>query len=208
MKVARAVLTAVALIAIAQTYAVAQGKTDVPTRSGGTFSSLRAKAAEALAYCKAHGLDTGHCILVDFSIPSGRKRLFVWNFTRDTVEIASLCAHGCGRSSTVYKPEFSNEPGSYCSSLGHYRTGERAYSQYGIHVHYKLYGLDRTNSNAFKRSVVLHSFGPVPETEIFPDYLPMGYSLGCTVVSNGAMRGIDALLKKKTRPVLLWIYAN
>jgi len=203
----RAVRTAVASVAV-----VAAALTLVVTEWGsaqthtGNASPLRSRAAEALAYCKAHGLDTGHCILVDFSIPSGRKRLFVWNFARDTVEIASLCAHGCGRGSTVYKPEFSNEPGSYCSSPGHYRTGARAYSQYGIHVHYKLYGMDRTNSNAFKRSIVLHSEDPVPEREIFPQYLPLGYSLGCPVVSNEAMRGIDALLRKKTRPVLLWIY--
>jgi hypothetical protein len=111
-----------------------------------------------------------------------------------------------GQGSTGPIPVFSNENGSYCTSLGKYRIGIRSYSHYGIHVHHKMHGLEATNSNAFNRIVVLHSYYAVSETEIYPFHLSMGYSLGCPVVSDGMMTHLDGLLKKKTKPTLLWIY--
>jgi hypothetical protein len=69
-------------------------------------------------------------------------------------------------------------------------------------------GLEASNSNAFKRIVVLHSYDPVAENEIYPEHLPMGWSLGCPVISNSLMTNIDHLLKRKKKPVLLWIYAD
>ncbi|GHV01308.1 hypothetical protein FACS1894159_08910 [Bacteroidia bacterium] len=171
-----------------------------------SLPTLHDRATEALGFCRAQGLNTDYCILVDFGIHSGRNRLFVWDFARDTIFCSSLCAHGYGMSSTTSVPVFSNEPGSYCSSQGRYRIGARSYSKWGINIHYKLHGLDATNDNAFRRYVVLHSYGPVPETEIFPLHLPLGYSQGCPVVSNEVMRRIDTLLQKASPPLLLWIY--
>jgi len=103
-------------------------------------------------------------------------------------------------------PIFSNVSGSYCTSLGKYKLGARAYSQYGIHAHYKMHGLEATNSNAFKRIIVFHSHTPVPTYEIYPQHLPLGWSLGCPVVSDEMMTTVDAMLKASTSPVLLWIY--
>jgi hypothetical protein len=111
-----------------------------------------------------------------------------------------------GLGSTCSSPVFSNEKGSYCTSLGKYRTGERSYSSWGINVHYKMHGLERTNDNAFSRIVVLHSYDYVPEEEIFPEHLPLGWSLGCPVISNKLMTSIDSLLKTRKKSVLLWIY--
>ena len=96
--------------------------------------------------------------------------------------------------------------GSYCSSLGKYKVGIRSYSKWGINVHYKLHGLESTNSNAFKRYIVLHSYTPVPTLEIYPMHLPLGISQGCPVICDDAMRKVDALLKVEKKPVLLWIY--
>ena len=95
--------------------------------------------------------NTNYCFLVDFSIHSGKRRFFVWDFKGDSVKYASLCAHGYGKNSTVSKPVFSNVEGSYCSSLGKYKVGIRSYSKWGINIHYKLHGLEATNDNAFKR---------------------------------------------------------
>ncbi len=167
---------------------------------------LKLKADSALAYCKEKGFDTDRCFLIDMKIHSGKNRFFVWSFTGDKVLESSLCCHGYGKKSTGAKPVFSNLPGSYCSSLGKYKTGIRSYSKWGINVHYKLHGLEPTNSNAFKRIVVLHSYDPVPESQIFPFHLPMGWSQGCPVISNSMMRKLDAYLKEAKKPVLLWIY--
>ena len=170
------------------------------------FEHLRSKAGVAKVYSKSKGLSEKHCILVNFNIHSGKKRFFVWDCEKDIVLYSSLCAHGMGRGSTTTKPVYSNEEGSYCSSLGRYKIGVSSYSQWGIHIHYKLHGQDPTNDNAFKRIVVMHSHEPIPDDEIYPYHLPLGYSLGCPVISDATMRKVDALLKKSEKNVLLWIY--
>jgi len=160
---------------------------------------------EALAFCQKNKMDTSIAIMVDMSIHSGKNRIFVYDFKQKKVTVEGLCAHGVGGGSTPTKPVFSNKEGSYCTSLGKYKVKGRAYSNWGIHVHYKMYGLEETNSNAFKRIVVLHSYTPVPAQEIYPQTL-FGQSAGCPVLSDGTMKKIDAMLKSKKKPVLLWIY--
>lgn len=166
----------------------------------------KSKLEEARMFCKKQNLDTTLAIFIDMSIHSGKKRFFVVDLLKFKITSSSLCCHGMGKGSTESTAVFSNEEGSYCTSLGKYKTGLRAYSQYGIHVHYKLHGLEKTNNNAFKRVVVLHSYDPVDEEEIYPQYLPMGWSLGCPVIANSQMMAIDKLLKSRNKNVLLWIY--
>lgn len=170
------------------------------------FKRLKAKADSAKMFCKQKDYNMQYCILIDFSIHSGKNRFFVWDFAKDTIRHESLCCHGYGKESTQSKPVFSNVEGSYCSSLGKYKIGVRSYSSWGINAHYKMHGLEKTNNNAFKRIVVLHSHNPVPEEEIYPKHLPLGWSQGCPVISNNIMRKVDALLKDTKKPVLMWIY--
>lgn len=170
------------------------------------LNRLKLKADSAKAYCAHNGMNDNYCILIDFSMHSGKKRFFVWDFKGDSILYASLCAHGYGKGSTVSKPVFSNVEGSYCSSLGHYKIGVRSYSKWGINVHYKMHGLDSSNNNAFKRIIVLHSYDPVPAVEIYPVHLPLGISQGCPVICNEVMKQVDKLLKGESKPVMLWIY--
>lgn len=163
------------------------------------------KLSEALAFAKKNQLDTTICIMVDMSLPSGKNRLFVYDFKQKKTIISSLCAHGIGGGSTAIKPFFSNKVGSNCTSLGKYKVKNRAYSNWGINIHYKMYGLEETNNNAFKRIIVLHSYTPVPNYEIHPQTL-FGISAGCPVISDDKMLQIDKLLMKKKKAVLLWIY--
>ena len=72
---------------------------------------LREKALAAKTYCVEKGFNTNYCFLVDFSIPSGKKRFFVWDFKGDSIKYSSLCAHGYGKESTPKKPVYSNEIG-------------------------------------------------------------------------------------------------
>lgn len=167
------------------------------------------KSKEALSFCKANNYNTDFCILVDMRIHSGKHRMFVWNFKESKIEHKSLCAHGAGkgsRQSSGAQPKFSNINGSLLSSLGKYRLGIRAGSKWGIKIHYKMHGLESTNNNAFDRIIVLHSFTPVPEKEIYPLHLPMGWSAGCPVTDDATMRYLDKKLKAVNKPVLLWIY--
>lgn len=167
------------------------------------------KADSALAYCRKNNMDTSICILIDMSIHSGKHRLFVWNFKEDSILNKGLCSHGScdgktGLGGSYYKPKFNNIPNSYCSSLGKYKIGTRGYSNWGIHVNYKLHGMEKTNNNAYKRIIVLHSFDHVSDHEVYPKYAPT--SLGCPMVSNTMMTYLDETLKKYKKPVLLWIF--
>jgi len=149
-------------------------------------------------------MNTDYCFLVDLSIHSGKSRFYVYDFKSKEIKSSALVCHGIVKNSKDDKPVYSNEIGSNCTSLGKYRIGKRAYSNWGIHIHYKLHGLEKSNSNAFARNVVLHSYDYVSEIEIYP--LTMGWSLGCPVVSNSLMKLIDSSLKKTTKPILLWIF--
>ena len=167
------------------------------------------KAKEALSFCQTNGYNTDFCILIDMKIHSGKYRMFVYNFNNQKVERKALCAHGCGKGnkkSTGAQPIFSNEDGSLLTSLGKYKIGIRSYSQYGINVHYKLHGLETSNKNAFKRTIVLHAHTPVPSVEMYPSHMPMGWSYGCPVIDNETMTYLDTKLKNTKKPVLLWIY--
>lgn len=164
------------------------------------------KINEALTFCKQNNLDTSIAIMVDMSIHSGKNRLFVYDFKQKAITVEGLCAHGVGGGSMPTKVIFSNKVGSYCTSRGKYKVKGRAYSNWGINVHYKMYGMEESNSNAFKRIVVLHSYSPVPNHEIYPQTL-FGQSAGCPVLADVTMRKLDALLKTKKKSVLLWIYS-
>ncbi len=179
-----------------------------PLQSGEnrTGNYLQMKADSAAFFCNKKGMNTDFCILVDMKIHSGKNRIFVWDFKKKEVVLSGLCCHGAGGKSTTKTPEFSNTPGSNCTSLGKYKLGIRSYSRWGINVHYKMHGLETSNNNAYQRIVVFHSHTPVPEREIYPFHLPLGWSLGCPVVSDNTMKKVDEMLKNLETPVLMWIY--
>ena len=174
-------------------------------KQASSYKLSDSKIKTALSFCQKNNMDTSVCIMIDMSIHSGKNRIFVYNFKQKEIIIAGLCAHGVGGGSTPAKPMFSNKIGSNCTSLGKYKVKGRSYSNWGINIHYKMHGFEETNYNAFKRIVVLHSYTPVPDREIFPQTL-FGQSAGCPVLSDGTMKKIDNLLKTKKKPVLLWIY--
>ena len=174
-----------------------------------SVTRIEEKAEEALSFCSANNYNTDFCILVDMKIHSGRYRMFIYDFNNKKIDRKALCAHGCGKDdkkSTGARPLFSNEEGSLLTALGKYKIGIRSYSQWGINVHYKMHGLEPTNSNAFKRTIVLHSYSPVPSTEIHPLHMPMGWSYGCPVTDDDTMTYLDEKLKNAKEPVLLWIF--
>ncbi|MCB9197288.1 MAG: murein L,D-transpeptidase catalytic domain family protein [Flavobacteriales bacterium] len=173
--------------------------------------NLHAKGLEAEEFCKTKGLNTDYCILIDFSIHSGKKRLFLYDLKNDSVIVSAMVSHGCGDAAwgmdnTKTNPVFSNQHESHCSSLGKYKIGKRGYSSWGINVNYKLHGLESSNSNAYDRVIVLHSWEAIPHKEVYPNGTPEGW--GCPAVSNEFMTYLDGILKDKKKDVLLWIYNN
>jgi L,D-transpeptidase catalytic domain len=162
---------------------------------------LNKKVIQAKDYIAEHGFDAEHCFLVDMRIPSGKNRFFVYNLDVDSVEIAGLVTHGSGIANSD-APFFSNTPNSYCTSLGKYKIGNSYYGKFGLA--YKLYGLDKINSKAFDRFVVLHAHECVPNDEISP--LPICESWGCPTVSPAFLTLLKSYISEAAKPVMLWIY--
>lgn len=167
------------------------------------------KAAHALKWCRTHKMDTSMCVLANLQMHSGLERMVVWDFNGDSVLWKMLVSHGCcdmpwSGTESRERAQFSNQDGSHCSSLGHYKIGARGASSWGIGVKYLLHGLDPENSNALSRQVVLHSWEAVPEQAVYPFGTPEGW--GCPSIANTHMQRLDGLLKARKRPVLLWMF--
>jgi len=160
------------------------------------------RAAQIRKYVIDNNFSTTYCFFVDMNIHSGRKRFFVYDLQNDMVVNSGLVAHGSCRESFLTQAKFSNVPGGGCSSMGKYRIGERYRGQYG--KSYKLYGLESTNSNAYKRAVVLHGFSCVPDEEIYPK--DVCNSLGCAMVSMNFFNKLAAIIDQSKKPIVLWIY--
>jgi len=165
---------------------------------------LKVKVAEAEDFVKKNDFNTEYCFMVDMSIPSGKKRFFVYNLQKDTVELSSLVSHGSGSYTPTCQDRltFSNAPNSNATSLGRYKIGVSYYGTYGLS--YKLYGLDPSNSNAFDRAIVLHSDSYVPEKETYPRHIYE--SAGCPIVPPSILGILGKYITKSSKPVLLWIY--
>lgn len=122
--------------------------------------------------------------IVDFSIISGKPRLFL--FENGQCIGKSLCAHGNGQGNTAYKPKFSNEIGSGCSSLGRFKVVGKTTMSNGYEA-LVLEGLDSTNSNARKRAIYVHhsTLVDICKHGIYPFALPLtNASNGCFAVST------------------------
>lgn len=167
------------------------------------------KINEALQFARKNGYDSGVALLIDYSKHSGLKRAYLINPAAKQVTDSFLVSHGCGaglwaQDQSKENPMFSNAFDSHCTSLGKFKIGRRGPSEWGIKVKYILHGLDRENSNALKRTIVLHGWEAVSDDETYPAGTPEGW--GCPAFSNKAMIQIDAALKPCNRPVLLWAY--
>ncbi len=166
------------------------------------FSKLKNWANEVKIFVQGKGFSEDYCFLIDMSIPSGKKRFFVYNTKTNSVLFSGLVAHGCCNESFLKEAKFSNTPNCGCSSLGKYKVGNAYSGQYG--KSYKLYGMESTNSNALKRGVVLHGFSCVPDEEIYPR--DVCNSLGCTMVSPAFFNKVSRIIDQSKKSIVLWIY--
>jgi hypothetical protein len=167
-----------------------------------TIQKLRTQAAELKGYLREKRLSTSNCFMIDMSLPSGKKRFFVYDLIKDTIAIAGLVAHGSCQYTFLRKPKFSNMPNSGCSSKGKYKIGYSYMGRFG--KAYKLFGLDSSNSKAFDRAVVLHAYDCVPDVEVAPQSICN--SLGCPMISYAFLAQLQTIIDHSPRPVLLWIF--
>lgn len=156
------------------------------------------KGFEAL---KAKGL-VGKDILtlVDFSLSSNAKRLWIINMNTYEVILNTYVAHG-KNTGEEYAESFSNADSSNKSSLGFYITGETYKGKHGLSL--KLDGQEKgVNDNARRRGIVMHAADYVSESFIKANKR-LGRSQGCPAVPAELSAEIIDLIKDKS---CLFIY--
>ena len=138
--------------------------------------------------------------LVDFSLSSNVKRLWVIDLETNTILYNSLVAHG-RNTGEEFANSFSNANSSYKSSLGFYLTGEVYQGKHGMSL--KLDGLEKgVNDNARQRGVVMHSANYVSNSFIKCNKR-LGRSQGCPAIPQELLSGIVNTIKNKS---CLFIY--
>lgn len=128
--------------------------------------------------------------IADFSTPSSAERFHLVNMASGTVD-SFLVAHGRGSdpAHSGWLRRFSNDPGSYGTSEGAYRTVDYYNGKHGRSV--RLAGLDDTNNNAEARAIVIHSAKYV-SAEIARGAGVLGRSEGCFAVSESDLAAVLA----------------
>jgi len=159
------------------------------------------KALKGFNQLKAQGIIKKDILtLIDFSMSSNSKRLWIIDMSTKTVLYNTLVAHG-RNSGEEFATQFSNDNSSNKSSLGFYATGEIYNGKHGESM--KLDGLEAgINSNARARAVVMHAADYVSET-FAKQHNRIGRSLGCPALPNGLNKEIIHLIKGKS---CLFIY--
>lgn len=152
-------------------------------------------------YINQRNYNKEYCFIINMGLPSGSSRFFIYDLKKNNTSDSGVVTHGrCGQL-WMEGRKYSNETGSGCTSLGHYKIGNSYSGKFGLA--YKLYGLDSTNSNAFQRYVVLHSHACVPEKEVPTEICQ---SDGCPTVSPGFLKKLQQKIDASPKPVLLYIY--
>jgi hypothetical protein len=162
---------------------------------------LQSYAHQLKTFASLHHYNTSVCFLADMKLHSGKYRFFVYDMEKDIVKSAGLVAHGSCKTLFLVKAKFSNTPNCNCSSIGKYKVSAKYKGRFGYA--FKLIGLDSSNSNAYKRSIVLHRYSCIPEEEAYP--LPICNSLGCPMVANAFFQVLTAEIDHSKKPVLLWM---
>nr|WP_294922668.1 murein L,D-transpeptidase catalytic domain family protein [uncultured Flavobacterium sp.] len=138
--------------------------------------------------------------LIDFSLSSSIKRLWVIDLSTNSILFQSLVAHG-RNTGEEFASAFSNINSSYKSSLGFYATGEIYQGKHGASL--RLDGLERgINDNARQRAVVMHGADYVSESFI-QNNKRLGRSLGCPAIPVELTNDIIHTIKDKS---CLFIY--
>jgi hypothetical protein len=138
--------------------------------------------------------------LVDFSLSSNTKRLWVIDLKTNEVLFQSLVAHG-RNTGEEFATRFSNSAESFQSSLGFYTTGEIYRGKHGISL--KLDGLEKgINDRARQRAVVVHGADYVSDSFIKGNKR-LGRSQGCPAIPVKLASEIISAIKDKS---CLYIY--
>jgi len=161
------------------------------------------KAMQGYNYLLASGKIINQDIIsiIDFSLPSDKKRLFVIDLKEGELVYNTFVAHG-KRSGTKLATQFSNKKESNKSSLGFYVTGQTYNGHHGYSL--RLEGEEKgINDNALNRGIVMHSASYVDE-KIIEGQGYIGRSLGCPAIPSNVYKQVIETIRNGS---CLFIYS-
>ncbi|MGM0813386.1 MAG: murein L,D-transpeptidase catalytic domain family protein [Pseudomonadota bacterium] len=138
------------------------------------------KAVSAMKCAVNNGVEPADRLaVVDFSLPSSERRLWIFDLQHRELLLEDYVAHG-QNSGGNQATRFSNVVGSHQSSLGLFRTQESYFGRHGYSL--RMDGLEAgVNDRARDRAIVIHAADYVD-----PDWIErqgrIGRSQGCPAV--------------------------
>ena len=130
--------------------------------------------------------------IIDYSLPSSEKRLWVFDLQQKKLRFYTYVSHGIA-SGALDSKYFSNKNNSKASSIGVYKTEQVYYGRHGLSL--RLVGLESGfNDNASNRAVVMHGGWYVDERFI-KRYGRAGRSWGCPAVPEDLKKDVIDTIK-------------
>jgi hypothetical protein len=130
--------------------------------------------------------------VIDYSLPSTRPRLWIFDLERYSLLFEELVAHGKGTGERL-ATRFSNIEGSKMSSLGLFRTATTYHGANGYSL--RLEGLEPGyNDRAESRAIVMHG-APYVSRALAEQLGRIGRSWGCPAVRSEIARPVIDTLK-------------
>jgi hypothetical protein len=142
----------------------------------------------------AHGklMNSAVLSIVDFSLPSTQKRLFVINMITQELIFFDYVAHGKNSGATIAK-SFSNTINSLKSSLGFFVTQNTYTGRNGLSL--ALDGKEKgRNDHAIERSIVIHG-APYVNENFAAQKNGIGRSWGCPAVPEKITKDLIETIK-------------
>jgi hypothetical protein len=180
------------LLVLAGAAAAAQ-PADTLRRAAPDLNPRALKAAlSALACAEAAGMTPARNLaVIDYSLPSTQRRLWVFDLQTRRLLFRELVAHGRNSGDNI-ATRFSNDPDSLTSSLGPFRTLEAYDGRNGYSL--RMAGLEPgVNDRAYERALVIHGAQYVNAKQAGKQGR-LGRSWGCPAVRTAvAQKLIDTL---------------
>jgi len=176
--------------------------TKVESQNIHTLDIPKSRILEIRDYLNGKNYNHDIAVFINFKVPSGKYRYFVYDLKNDKILQKAVVSHGSGsvipHSNAL---AFSNVEGSYKSSLGKYEIRESYIGKFG--KSYRLKGLEDTNSNAMSRAIILHPYSCIPDKE---SEVPACLSLGCPMLSLNAFNQTAKYIDQSKLPIILYAF--
>ncbi len=166
---------------------------DLAARAPALDRKVLRHAVSAMHCAVSHGADpAARLAVIDFSLPSSERRMWIFDLERREVLLTDYVAHG-NKSGDNHASAFSNVIGSHQSSLGLFRAAESYQGKHGYSL--RMDGLEPgVNDRARERAIVIHGADYVDPTWI-PKQGRIGRSQGCPAVRPEIARMVVDTLK-------------